>query len=271
MLTRLTFLVAVLGVLLAPLWGSTASAQTTPDPQALVDRYLQANGARPGTYRIVPITEDYVVDTFPEFAFFEVYFQQYPVGVLVPRPFAASNLFLVVRGQVFFMTDSDQLRLFYLLFTGTIENEGQALDTGRSWLRLTQAFSQDGFYTFGRPNVVVVPAGGGGEGVELRAFILGEVQVTGGGRGQISVLMLLDTDGRLVWVFEERRIVMGPRPICQATKLLDADPIIRGMAEQDLLYLGRKARPYLDEQRAKASPELKEAIDRLWKKIEQQR
>jgi hypothetical protein len=59
----------------------------------------------------------------------------------------------------------------------------------------------------------------------------------------------------------------GPRPICQATKLLDADPVVRRMAEQDLLVMGRAARPYLDEQRAKAAPELQKAIDRVWERI----
>jgi hypothetical protein len=33
------------------------------------------------------------------------------------------------------------------------------------------------------------------------------------------------------WLREQLRA--GPRPICQATKLLDRDPIVRRMAEQD--------------------------------------
>ena len=43
------------------------------------------------------------------------------------------------------------------------------------------------------------------------------------------------------------------------------------MAERDLLYMGRPAKEYLDEQRRKVSPELQQTIDRLWKRIEQQR
>ena len=39
------------------------------------------------------------------------------------------------------------------------------------------------------------------------------------------------------------------------------------MAEQDLLIMGRAAKPYLDEQRAKASPALQQAIDRIWQRI----
>jgi hypothetical protein len=39
------------------------------------------------------------------------------------------------------------------------------------------------------------------------------------------------------------------------------------MAEKDILVMGRSARPYLDEQRAKASPDLRKAIDRVWRRI----
>ncbi len=268
MSARLTCLIAVLGMLLAPAWGASAQAQGV-DPQRLVEQFLRDHGHTTG-FRIVPITEDYVVDTFPEFAFFEVFFPPQPVAHIDPAPFAASNLFLVVRGQVFYLTSSDQLRIFFLLFLGAVETEGQALDAGRSWLRLTEAFTQDGFFQFSRPNVIVFPAGGDGEGGGVGAFVLGEVHVTAGGRGEITMLMLLDTDGRLLWVFENRHIITGPRPICQATRLLDPDPVVRRMAERDLLYLGRAAKPYLDEQRAKAGPELRQAIDRLWKRIEQQ-
>ena len=68
-------------------------------------------------------------------------------------------------------------------------------------------------------------------------------------------------------VNEEAKIRPGPRPICQATKLLDADQIVRRMAEQDLLYMGRAAHEYLMQQRAQAAPDLQQAIDRLWQRI----
>jgi len=62
-------------------------------------------------------------------------------------------------------------------------------------------------------------------------------------------------------------IKRGIRPICQATKLLDPDLIVRGMAEQAILVMGRAAKEYLAEQRESASPELRDAIDRIWHKI----
>ena len=39
------------------------------------------------------------------------------------------------------------------------------------------------------------------------------------------------------------------------------------MAEQDILVMGRAAKPYLDEIRVKAKPKLKQAIDRIWRQI----
>ena len=39
------------------------------------------------------------------------------------------------------------------------------------------------------------------------------------------------------------------------------------MAEQDLLVMGRAAKPYLDQVRAAARPKLQQAIDRIWQRI----
>jgi hypothetical protein len=49
--------------------------------------------------------------------------------------------------------------------------------------------------------------------------------------------------------------------------LLDPDPLVGRMAEQDILVMGKSAKAYLDEQRAKAKSELKAAIDHIWKRI----
>ncbi len=39
------------------------------------------------------------------------------------------------------------------------------------------------------------------------------------------------------------------------------------MAEDAILVMGRAAGEYLDEQRARASPAVREAIDRIWLQI----
>jgi hypothetical protein len=80
--------------------------------------------------------------------------------------------------------------------------------------------------------------------------------------------VLFDKEGKLAKVNEKAAIRPGPRPICQATKLLDADPIVRRIAEQDLLIMGLSSRDYLMERRERASPELREAIDRVWLQIQ---
>ena len=55
--------------------------------------------------------------------------------------------------------------------------------------------------------------------------------------------------GRLTKVTEVNKVVRGIRPRCQATRLLDPDPVIRAICEQDILVMGVAARAYLLEQR----------------------
>ena len=68
-------------------------------------------------------------------------------------------------------------------------------------------------------------------------------------------------------IYEKGALRQGVRSICQATKLLDRDPIVRRMAEQDLLVMGRAARLYMEQVRATARPKLQRAIDRVWQRI----
>ena len=93
------------------------------------------------------------------------------------------------------------------------------------------------------------------------------VQQNGGNRGRITAHLTFDKDGKLTNVAETRGAKPGMRPVCQSTKLLDSDPIVRKMARQDILIMGRGCRGYLLEQRQKASPELQKAIDEIWQEI----
>ncbi len=119
---------------------------------------------------------------------------------------------------------------------------------------------QDLFYTFSEPQISNMPR-------EDITSVRGRATVTAGGRGHIEMLMALGAAGGLVNIYERAALVPGVRPICQATKLLDRDPIVRRMAEQDLLVMGRAAKPYLDQVRSTARPKLQEAIDRVWQRI----
>jgi len=255
MVARWTFLMALVGVL-GPAWLTSARADNS---KALVQEFLEGIGAT--GFTITAVTADYIGDSFPGTDFFEVRFRQYPVAVEPPKGLSYSNLFVVQNGQVFPLVSPDDLEEFFLDDLPAVQDDDGAADAGLAWLRLSEAFSQDGFYTFADPQVKVAPTDDGG------LFVAGSVTVTAGGKGSISVKLLFDADGVLYSVSEKRDVHPGVRPICQATKLLDADPLVRRMAEQDILVMGRSAKGYLDEQRAKAKPELKEAIDRIWKRI----
>jgi hypothetical protein len=135
-----------------------------------------------------------------------------------------------------------------------------ATDAAATWLRFSEELKQDLFYTFSPADISYTPRD---DLTVLRA----QAAVTGGGDGNIDVLITLGAAGSLVNILERGALRPGIRPICQATKLLDRDPIVRRMAEQDLVVMGRAAKPYLDQVRATAAPKLQEAIDRVWRRI----
>jgi hypothetical protein len=256
MIGKRTFTIALLGLLLGPAWDASAIVWAGSS-QDLVDQDLRQRGGH--DYTITPITDDYVINTFPGIDFFGVLFRQYPSAVKPPAGLAASNVAFVQDRQVFYLTSVTDQEDFFFSELAPVPGEDEAKDAGRAWLRLAEDLVQDGFYTFSKPAVDF------SDGV-----VTGQVTVLNGGTGDIRVSMTFDGDGNLMDVQENRTVRPGIRPICQATKLLDADPLVRRMAEQDILVMGSAAKPYLDEQRAKAKPELKQAIDRIWKRIREE-
>ncbi|MBN2444456.1 MAG: hypothetical protein JXJ04_24055, partial [Spirochaetales bacterium] len=97
--------------------------------------------------------------------------------------------------------------------------------------------------------------------------VKGVSRVVSGGEGAITANMTIDLFGSLMYVSEEYELIEGIRPICQSTKLMDKDPVVRKMAEKDLLAMGFSAKEYLFKQRAASTPELQKAIDALWERI----
>jgi hypothetical protein len=258
MVRHLTFLVASAG-LLGLAWPSAARAYDC-DPQAAVEKDLQDRGAR--AYTITPVTKAYIRRAFPGKAFFEVRFIQYPIAVAPPKGLSSSNVFVVDENcEVTPLTRPAELVAYFEEELPQVQNNNQAKAAGRAFLRLLDALFQDGFYTFSPPKVIVRNLGDG------TTVVSGSVSVTAGGNGALSAELDFDANGDLTDVEWTGGVKPGVRPICQATKLLDADPLVRRMAEQGLLVMGRSAKGYLNEQRAKANPELKGAIDRLWKRI----
>ncbi|MDD4890729.1 MAG: hypothetical protein PHU85_12465, partial [Phycisphaerae bacterium] len=159
------------------------------------------------------------------------------------------------------------------LFVASVAPAGDdkaARDTLVAWLRLSQELVQDGMFRFTIPadQIKVARTNSG-------MTATGQAVVDGGGRpgpmmgnqGGITATLTFDPKGKLAKVDEKHNVQAGIRPVCQATKLLDADPIVRKMAEQDLLIMGSAAADYLAEQRAKASPQLQRAIDEMWRRI----
>jgi hypothetical protein len=202
----------------------------------------------------------------PRWAFFSVLFRQYPVARLAPPGLKSSNVFAAdPDGKVLVLTEVGELEKFFKANLPPAKTADQLKDAARAWLRLSQQFRQDGFYQFQlMDDSTKVSAAGAGK--EVR----GKVVAMKGGNGAIEATLNFDSDGKLARVSEGGNLRPGPRPICQATKLLDPDPLVRRMAEQDLRVMGRAAKGYLDEQRAKATPELRRAIDRLWRQIERE-
>jgi ubiquinone/menaquinone biosynthesis C-methylase UbiE len=239
-----------------------ATAQDPKKPEVLVREQfavLRSQGLPP----LIPIADETLARIFPQYCFFALLFRQYPVAQVPPEPLSARNLFAVKKdGKVQHLTDTKALEEFFRGTLGLVTDGQSAKDSAEAWLRLTEELKQDGFFKFSIPKelLTAVRSKSG-----WRAS--GRAIVTQGGKGEIGVALSFTGPGQLTTVEETNTVKAGVRPICQATKLLDPDPIVGRMAEQDILVMGRAAKEYLDEQRAKASPALQLAIDRIWQRI----
>jgi hypothetical protein len=201
MRTKMLCLSCALGLLMGFGAGSFARADNAED---LINQYLQQLGAE--DYHITPVTDPYVASTFPNTVFYGVYFQQYPLTVPPPESLAEANVFFMDKAseQIGYLTGPDDLLAFFEVYWNSVvgPTAGNPLeDAARTWLRLSQEFSQDGFYQFSPPMVEV-----NGN----TAF--GMVMVEAGGRGNLWVAMTLSPSGALT-VQETRHIHPGIRPL----------------------------------------------------------
>jgi len=221
---------------------------------------------RLGMPAIIGLKDETVTQAFPSQMWFVVGFRQYPVTQVAPRPLRTRNLFAVSQaGEVRHITGTNELEQAFRALLAPAKDEKAAQRDVAAWLRLSEELKQDGFFKFLilRDTITTTKMQNGS-----RAS--GKSVVTQGGNGEIRAALTFDDSGKLVSVSETSTVKPGVRPICQATKLLDADPIVRRMAETDILTMGRDAKAHLEEERAKASPELQRAIDRIWRRIEQE-
>jgi hypothetical protein len=204
-------------------------------------------------------------ELFPKAVFFAVRFRVYPVAVLTPPGMKPSNVFVYDNGKLTHLKDELKLNDYFVEKLPAVMDDAAAKKVAQAWVWLTQEFVQDGFYTFAVPDDSTKVADEGG-----KKKATAKATVTKGGNGEVHVNLTFTADGKMTGASYGTKLRPGPRPICQATKLLDPDPIVRRMAEQDLLYMGLAAREYLAERRALAGPELRREIDRLWQRIERE-
>ena len=250
------------------------SADPEPEPggQKLTDKELVAarkavddhlGKIKGGDGTVEQVKDEPVARSMPAFAFYTVRYRQFPVARETPPGLKASNVFAVdAKGKVQILTTIAELQKFMKASLPAADSKAKLDDAARLAVRLGQEFHQDGFYKFKLEDdsTKVVP----GKSATAKAVVMQ------GGNGTYVVDLKVDASGKLTSLEEKAVIRPGPRPRCQATKLLDKDPIVRYMAEEAIQGMGRGAKEYLDEQRAKASPELKKAIDTMWQKIRDQ-
>jgi hypothetical protein len=196
--------------------------------------------------------------------FYVVHFREFPVARMGPPPLASRNVFAVdAKGNVRLFTEPGALASAVAKMTVRASDAPAMRSFTVAWLNVSKEFSQDGFFKFKSPEKLVTSAAGKASGVVA-------VEPRSGDRGELTATLTF-TKQRGGWVLasirEKRTIQAGVRPICQATKLLDPDPIVRRMAERDILIMGRAAKAYLVDQRKKASPNLQKAIDRIWSRV----
>lgn len=254
------------------------------NPPKLIEAWVGSHVAMKSffaTPRPMRIMDERLASSFPRFLFYVMRFRQFPVARMVPAPLSANNVFVVGKdGVVQLIVDTPTLKSFYQASLHLTSSKDRKMSTADavakmkdavySWLRIAQELVNDGMLSFTIPEKTLT-AEMAVAGLQPAKWIVnGEADVvaTGGNGGSVKVTMWFDPkDLSLQDVQETDNVQAGIRPICQATKLLDTDPIVRRMAEQDLLFMGTAGECYIMEQRAKATPELQAAIDGMWARI----
>lgn len=215
---------------------------------------------------IIFLNNEVLRKQFPATLFYVLRFPQWPLARMVPEPLQNNNVFAFTKGQPLqLITKADSLTDFFKGHLPPIKSAEAGHHAIKAWLLLDEELVQDGMFKF---KIVESAITAQKENGDLVCGGKAVVEPDGGNGGQITAKLLFDAEGRLQDVTQNAELRAGMRPICQSTKLLDPDPIVRKMAEQDLLIMGKACKPYLDEQRPKLSPELRGAVDKIWRKIE---
>ncbi|HEY9793539.1 MAG TPA: hypothetical protein V6D22_24275 [Candidatus Obscuribacterales bacterium] len=237
------------------------------NPRQLVSDYLKTmptpqGGPASSRGAFNYVSAPYVANVFPELLIYVLRFPKWPLSANLPSGLESSNVLAVDNfGTVLLVNNPDRLSDFFSGYVHDIKSGAAAQDVMRAWLFLSEELVQDGMFHFSEPVVSASTEKG------LSATGTADVQPESGNQGQLSATMQFAENGGISSLKPSNSVRAGIRPICQSTKLLDSDPIVRKMAEQDLLFMGKNCKSYLDEQRAKAQPEQQAAIDRIWRRI----
>lgn len=234
-----------------------AGAQEKSTAVAAVKKHLESMKASAAEVKEIDVHK-----VFPDLSFVAVRFPLWPVAVSPPEGLKSQNIIVVEKDKLKVLTTSKDLDPYFRKLKTSAE---ELVAAARAYGSLTQEFVQDGFYKFTLEK----------DALKLRVVdgtllgIAGQVDVVpeGGNKGHISFNITVDGKGGIIGIAEKVEVVRGMRPRCQATYLLNADPVIRAICEDCLLVMGRAAEGYLKEQRAKAGPELQREIDRVWRQI----
>jgi hypothetical protein len=231
-------------------------------PTKFVKAYLQKqHPAAAERGELAPLTDADLAKAFPKATFYLLRFRQYPVAFEVPEGLSAGNVCVLQGEEVTLVSDDKGLQAFFSKGLPAVMSDDDRRQAAKAWLRIAQELHNDGFYRF-KPladeKFTLAPRQASG---------VTHVDPQGGNKGQISAALTFDDKGKLAKGQSKAELSPGVRPICQSTKLLDADPIVRRMAQRDLVVMGSAALGYLLEQRAQASPDLQQAIDAVWDQI----
>jgi hypothetical protein len=237
----------------------------TPDlPQSVaekaIEKYLRAKGNPGLTGRVEEVGSEELKALFPDCTFVFLTIPQWPLARPVAPPLEMNNVFAVDgKETVTLMTSAEQLQKFFQAKLPALKGEDQLKAVAAAWATLTVEFYQDGMFKFTAGKPEVLPTGGRSTTVR----VVTTVNQAGGNSGEVTSTLSIDSSGKLISANDKSTLKAGMRPICQSTKLLDPDPLVRRMAEQDLLIMGQDCFWYLDMMRAESSPELQNAIDAI--------
>jgi hypothetical protein len=181
-------------------------------------KFLRQHKATGGDLQVK--SDSVLAKVFPDYAFVVVRYRQFPVARVIPEGFKASNLLAIAKETtVSHLKDIKEQEKFFREHAAAARTANDLTDVLSAWLTLSQEHHQDGFYKF---EILTKDFDYNKERTQVR----GRAVVMQGGNGELTATLDLE-DGKLARVSETAKIRPGPRPICQATRLLDVDPVVR--------------------------------------------